>query len=362
MQSEDKELIRKIIHVDMDAFFASVEQRDFPELKGKPVVVGSPAQRGVIAAASYEARRYGVKSAMPSKTALKKCPHLIFQPHRFDVYKSISAQILDIYHDYTDLVEPLSIDEAFLDVTTNKKNHKSATLIAQEIKQRILSTTQLTASAGISINKFLAKIASDQDKPNGLYVIKPEEVLPFIEKLPVKDFFGVGKKTAEKMTKLGIYTGKDLQAWSLNGLIKHFGKIGNFFYSISRGIDNRPVVSNRIRKSIGIENTFSNDLETEDQQNEQLEILIDGLWKRMEHSQKYGRTITLKIKFEDFKQVTHSKTILERIIKKEVLYKLAFQLFSEVNFEKKVRLMGLSISNLEELDSKLPVQLTINFD
>ncbi|GAF01438.1 DNA polymerase IV [Saccharicrinis fermentans] len=227
--------MRKIIHVDMDAFFASVEQRDFPALKGKPVVVGSPSMRGVIAAASYEARKYGVKSAMPSQTALKRCPHLIFQPHRFDVYKAVSAQVMDILHQYTDLVEPLSIDEAFLDVTTNKKNHKSATIIAREIKQQVFEKTQLTASAGISVNKFLAKIASDQDKPNGLFVIKPDEVLPFIEKLSIKDFFGVGKKTAEKMNRLGIFTGKDLQAWSLNGLVKHFGKVGNFYYSISRG-------------------------------------------------------------------------------------------------------------------------------
>ncbi|MGQ1787528.1 DNA polymerase IV [Saccharicrinis sp. GN24d3] len=355
--------VRKIIHIDMDAFFASVEQRDFPELRGKPVVVGSPSPRGVVAAASYEARKFGVKSAMPSKIALKRCPHLIFQPHRFDVYKSVSAQVMDILYEYTDLVEPLSIDEAFLDVTTNKKNHKSATIIAREIKQRVRKETQLTASAGISVNKFLAKIASDQDKPNGLFVIKPDEVLPFIEKLSIRDFFGVGRKTAEKMNKLGIYTGKDLQAWSLNGLVRHFGKAGNFFYSISRGVDNRPVVPNRVRKSVGIENTFGKDLETDAERNDQLGILKTGLWQRVNKSRKFGRTITLKIKFNDFKQITHSKTVLHKIETEEEMSKLVMQLMEEVKFDKKVRLMGLSISNLEgEKTHHNPVQLTIDFD
>ena len=356
--------IRKIIHMDMDAFFASVEQRDFPDLLGKPVVVGSSSKRGVIAAASYEARKYGVRSAMPSQTAIKKCPHLIFQPHRFEVYKSVSSQIMDILHEYTDLVEPLSIDEAFLDVTTNKKNHKSATIIAREIKARIKEETRLTASAGISVNKFLAKIASDQDKPDGLFVIKPDEVLPFIEKLPIKDFYGVGKKTAEKMNKLGIYCGKDLQAWSLNGLVRHFGKAGNFFYSISRGVDDRPVQPHRIRKSVGIENTFSEDLQTDEERAEQLNVLIEGLWKRVIKSQKFGRTVTLKIKFSDFKQQTHSKTILHKIESKHELAILAKHLMEEVKFEKKVRLMGLSISNLEDIveSSNHHVQLTIDFD
>ncbi len=363
MEDEREEKVRKIIHVDMDAFFASVEQRDFPELKGKPVVVGSPSMRGVIAAASYEARKYGVRSAMPSQTAIKKCPHLIFQAHRFDAYKAVSAQVMEILHDYTDLVEPLSIDEAFLDVTTNKKNHQSATIIAREIRQRIKEVTKLNASAGISVNKFLAKIASDQNKPDGLFVIKPDEVLPFIEKLPIKDFFGVGKKTAEKMNKLAIYTGKDLQAWSLNGLVKHFGKVGNFFHSISRGIDDRPVVPNRIRKSVGIENTFSKDLETASERTEQLDILIEGLWKRMDKSKNFGRTITLKVKFNDFKQITHSKTKLHRIESVDEISLIACQLINEVEFEREVRLMGLSISNLEfERKNNQPVQLTIDFD
>ncbi len=363
IKKQGEESVRKIIHMDMDAFFASVEQRDFPELKGKAVVVGSPSQRGVIAAASYEARKFGVRSAMPSQTALKRCPHLIFQPHRFEVYKAVSAQIMDIFHEYTDLVEPLSIDEAFLDVTTNKKNHKSATIIAREIKQQILEKTGLTASAGISVNKFLAKIASDQDKPNGLFVIKPKEVLPFIEKLPIKDFYGVGKKTAERMNQLGIHTGKDLQMWSLNGLVKHFGKAGYFFYNISRGIDDRPVSPHRVRKSVGIENTFSEDIITEEAIKRELNQLIEGLWKRMQRTHKYGRTLTFKIKFSDFKVHTHSKTYLHKIQSKQLLAETAELLIKEVSFNKKVRLMGLSISNLEDLDTKEDaVQLTIQFD
>ncbi len=354
--------VRKIIHIDMDAFFASVEQRDFPQLVGKPVVVGSPSQRGVIAAASYEARKFGVRSAMSSQIALKKCPNLIFQPHRFDVYKSVSSQIMNILSEYSDLVEPLSIDEAFIDVSRNKKNHNSATLIAREIKKRIKEETQLTASAGISINKFLAKIASDQDKPDGIFVIKPDDVLPFIEQLPVKDFYGVGKKTAERMTQLGIYLGKDLQAWSLNGLVKNFGKAGYFFYSICRGIDERPVVPNRKRKSVGIENTFSTDLKVKIEISNELDRLVDGLWKRMVRTNKYGRTLTLKYKFNDFKQHTHSKTLLHNIHKKEMLTSLASTLLNNAVIEKPLRLMGLSISNFEEEVIPKPYQLTINFD
>lgn len=361
--TEEKEPeIRKIIHIDMDAFFASVEQRDFPELKGKAVVVGSSSQRGVIAAASYEARKYGIRSAMPSRLALKKCPHLIFQPHRFEIYKRVSAQIMNILHEYSDLVEPLSIDEAFIDVTRNKKNLKSATAIAQQMKERIYTETGLTASAGISVNKFLAKIASDRDKPDGLFVIKPRDVLPFIETLPVKDFFGVGKKTAERMTQLGIYFGKDLQKWSLNGLVKHFGKAGYFFHSICRGIDTREVVPNRVRKSVGIENTFHNDLQTIAEREQELHKLIEGLWKRMQKSGKYGRTITLKMKFNDFKQQTHSKTLLQNIEDVDTITHLAFTLLQEMHIVKPIRLMGLSTSNLEEKTINQPYQLTIDFE
>ncbi len=359
---EEESLIRKIIHIDMDAFFASVEQRDFPELRGKAIAVGSSSPRGVIAAASYEARKFGVYSAMSSQVAIKKCPHLIFQQSRFEVYKAVSSQIMNILYEYSDLVEPLSIDEAFIDVTRNKKNHNSATLIAQEIKKRIKEETQLTASAGISVNKFLAKIASDQDKPNGLFVIKPDEVLPFIEQLPVKDFYGVGKKTAERMNQLGIYSGKDLQKWSLNGLVKNFGKAGQFFYFICRGIDNRPVVPNRIRKSVGIENTFSSDLKVIDEIITELNNLIEGLWKRMLRTDKFGRTLTLKIKYNDFKQQTYSKTILRNIEEKKALTELASALLNNVIIDKPIRLMGLSISNLVDNENQLPYQLTIDFD
>ncbi|SMO46397.1 DNA polymerase-4 [Saccharicrinis carchari] len=363
ISGEGKEVQRKIIHIDMDAFFASVEQRDFPQLKGKPVVVGSASQRGVIAAASYEARKYGIYSAMPSRTALKKCPHLIFQPHRFDVYKSVSAQVMDILHDYTDKVEPLSIDEAFLDVSTNKKNYRSATLIAREIQQRIEDETKLTASAGISVNKFLAKIASGKNKPNGLFVIKPDQVLPFIEQLPVKEFYGVGKKTSEKMNHLGIFSGKDMQAWSLNGLVKHFGKAGRFFYSICRGQDDRPVVANRTRKSVGIENTYGENLTTLRERTDQLNVLINGLWRRTIRTQMYGRTVTLKIKFNDFKQHTYSKTTVQKIETPDTLSEIAHALLNQVVFDRSVRLMGLSISNLDDgKHENMPVQLTLDFD
>ncbi|WP_075603594.1 DNA polymerase IV [Saccharicrinis aurantiacus] len=358
-------MTRKIIHIDMDAFFASVEQRDFPHLKGKPVAVGSPSKRGVIAAASYEARKFGVYSAMSSKQALKKCPNLIFQSHRFEVYKSVSAQIMSIMHEYTDLVEPLSIDEAFLDVTTNKQNLKSATLIAKEIKKRIFEETGLYASAGISVNKFMAKIASDQDKPNGLFLIKPEVVIPFIETLPVKKFFGVGAKTGEKMTRLGIYTGKDMKAWSLNGLVDHFGKSGYFFYNICRGIDDRPVITNRVRKSIGIENTFHEDISTEEEREIEMNLLIEGLWKRIERNKRYGKTLTLKTKYNDFTQNTRSKTYETSISKKSALTALSYELMSQVDYAQPVRLMGLSVSNLSEeieLPAKKMVQLTLSFD
>ncbi len=358
-------MVRKIIHIDMDAFFASVEQRDFPELKGKPVAVGKSSQRGVIAAASYEARKYGIRSAMSSQKAIKLCPQLIFQPHRFDVYKAISKQIMNLLHEYTDLVEPLSIDEAFLDVTSNKKGHTSAIEIAKEIKLRIYQETGLYASAGISINKFLAKIASDMDKPNGLYVIKPKAVLPFIEALPIKKFFGVGAKTGEKMNRLGIYFGKDLQAWSIHGLTKHFGKAGVFFYNISRGIDNRPVNNNRIRKSIGIENTLKNDIHTNDEIINELQTLTMGLWQRIEKANRYGKTLTLKLKYNDFTTSTHSKTLENYIDNVPLLEKLVFQLRKEVVIDKPLRLLGLSISNLHtpsEDHQPIATQLTINFD
>lgn len=345
----------------MDAFFASIEQRDFPNLRGKPVAVGSSRERGVVAAASYEARKFGVRSAMPSRTALKKCPQLIFQPHRFDVYKAVSKQIMAIFHAYTDLVEPLSIDEAFLDVTENKKGISSATLIAREIKKRIYDQTQLTASAGVSINKFLAKIASDQRKPNGLFLIKPQEVLPFIEQLPIEKFYGVGKKTAERMHQIGIHYGKDLQKYDLPRLIHLFGKSGKYFYDISRGEDNRPVQPHRERKSVGIENTFQHDLIDQQQILHELSILENGLIQRITKTGKSGKTLTLKVKFDNFEQITRSRTIHSPIRTRTKLNTLIHQLLKEASMSRPIRLLGLSISNFNNDKPSDAIQLRINF-
>ncbi|HLP05808.1 MAG TPA: DNA polymerase IV, partial [Paludibacter sp.] len=256
--------MRKIIHIDMDAFFASIEQRDNPDYRGKPLAVGHAGTRGVVAAASYEARKYGVRSAMASKTALRKCPQLIFVMPRFDVYKSVSSQVLEIFREYTDLVEPLSLDEAFLDVTENHKNMPSATHIALEIKQKIFEKLSLTASAGVSFNKFLAKIASDFNKPNGIYVVTPETAAQFVEKLEIEKFYGVGKVTAKRMHQLGINTGADLKQWSIEGLVANFGKAGHFYYQNARGIDHRPVEPQHIRKSVGAETTFGHDTDNLD--------------------------------------------------------------------------------------------------
>ncbi|MCK5700612.1 MAG: DNA polymerase IV, partial [Cyclobacteriaceae bacterium] len=252
--------MRKIIHIDMDAFFASIEQRDNPDLLGKPVAVGGAGKRGVVAAASYEARKFGVFSAMPASIALRKCPELIFTKPRFDVYKEVSNQIRQIFLEYTDLVEPLSLDEAYLDVTENKKGLGSATIIAREIKSKINSTTHLIASAGVSINKFLAKVASDQDKPDGLYVIKPNQAESFVDGLAIEKFFGIGKVTAKKMHELGINTGADLKQISIEELVRRFGKVGRYYFDIARAIDKRLVNPNRIRKSLGAERTFEDDL------------------------------------------------------------------------------------------------------
>jgi len=346
----------------MDAFFASIEQRDFHELKGKPVAVGYAKGRGVVAAASYEARRFGVFSAMPSVTALRKCPHLTFVPPRFDVYHQVSDQIMAIFHEYTDLVEPLSLDEAFLDVTINKKSNPSATLLAKEIKQRIFEVTGLTASAGISINKFLAKIASDQRKPNGLFLITPDLVNEFIEKLPVKKFFGVGEKTATRMHQLGIHTGLDLKQWSHQSLVSQFGKMGDFFYQIARGVDERPVEPLRERKSVGIENTFEKDIDQQQAIDNQINILIDDLWVRVLEFGKFGKTLTLKVKFQNFEQITRSRTHNGFILKKEQLSALAFELLNAINFTQSIRLLGLSISNFDSDKPIDAIQLTINFD
>lgn len=344
----------------MDAFFASVEQRDFPELRGKPVVVGGNSDRGVIAAASYEARKYGVRSAMSSKVALRRCPHLIFQKHRFDVYKEVSRQIREIFYEYTDLVEPLSLDEAFLDVTDNKKSIESATQVAREIKQKIFETTGLTASAGVSVNKFLAKVASDQRKPNGMFIIKPSGVQAFVEQLPIEKFFGVGKKTAEKMHQLDIHKGKDLLRFDLPRMLHHFGKAGHYFFNIARGIDERPVHPHRERKSVGIENTFGKDLRDKQQIEHEINRLKEGLLKRLSKSGKSGKTLTLKVKFDNFEQITRSKTLNERI-SENLLNELSDELVNEAPLNRPIRLLGLTVSNFKEESETEALQLKINF-
>jgi len=346
----------------MDAFFASIEQRDDPSLRGKPVAVGGSSDRGVVAAASYEARVYGVHSAMPSKIAARKCPGLIFVKSRFDIYKADSAKIMEIFRDYTDLVEPLSIDEAFLDVTINKVGMPSATIIARDIKRRIKEVTGLTASAGISVNKFLAKIASDQDKPDGLFVIKPEELLDFIESLPVTKFFGVGPSTARKMHDLQLFTGGDLRRSDFSMLVRNFGKSGVFFHNIANGIDERPVITRRVRKSVGIENTFSQDLNTRDEMLTELGNLEKALWERVKRHGSYGKTLTLKIKYYDFEQITRSQTFPDYINDSKFVHQAVLDLLNLADFEKPVRLFGISISNFKDNEPEGPVQLTLEFD
>lgn len=358
--------MRKIIHIDMDAFYASVEQRDNPELRGKPVVVGGSSDRGVVAAASYEARKYGVKSAMPSKMAVSRCPQLIFVRPRFDAYKAVSQQIREIFYDYTDLVEPLSLDEAYLDVTSNKKGMKSATRIALEIKQRIKEATGLTASAGISMNKFLAKTASDVKKPDGLFLIPPDQAVGYVEKMPIEKFFGIGKVTAEKMHKMGIFTGSDLKRWEEHSLIDRFGKSGHYYYKIARAIDDREVNPNRIQKSLGAENTFSTDLITVESVRSELNDIVEVLIRRMSKSKTAGRTLTLKAKYADFRIITRSKTVDYWIENKDQIDALYDELVMQVPIENGIRLLGLSLSNLnhEESDEEEPKkvnQLTLEF-
>jgi len=355
--SED--VVRKIIHIDMDAFFASVEQKDNPELKGKAIAVGGGGDRGVVAAASYEARKFGVRSAMPSKTALKRCPHLIFVKSRHSRYKEISDQIMAIFHEFTDLVEPLSIDEAFLDVSHNKKGLPSATAIAEEIRLRIKNETGLTASAGISVNKFLAKIASDYQKPDGLFVIKPKMVESFIEKLSIEKFFGVGKVTADKMHKIGIFHGKDLKKRSLLELTRLFGKNGAYYYNIARGIDNREVNPNRIRKSVSTENTFLDDVRNKEALKKRLEEAIFDLHRRLQRTKFKGRTISLKIKYSNFEQITRSRTVLNEITDYEELIELSDNLLDQLELTDSVRLLGVGISN--QIKPNEIIQLTFDF-
>ncbi len=331
----------------MDAFYASIEQRDHEEYRGKPLAVGYAGDRGVVAAASYEARKFGVRSAMSSKLALKKCPDLIFVPTRFEVYKSVSRQIRNIFFEYTDLVEPLSLDEAFLDVTENHKNMEFATGIAKEIKLEILKQTGLTASAGISFNKFLAKIASDYNKPDGLFVITPQKAEKFVEKLKIEDFFGIGKKTAEKLHQMGINTGWDLKQRTEEELVRIFGKYGKVYYLNARGIDYREVDPNRIRKSVGSENTFMYDTDSLPKLHLELELVARDVIKRITKSSFKGRTVTLKIKFSDFKVISRSKTLLKPVTDYQTLYKCALELIYGVDVSAKVRLIGLSIKNSE---------------
>jgi len=355
------EEIRKIIHIDMDAFYASVEQRENPELKGKPVAVGGSSNRGVVAAASYEARKFGVFSAMPSKTALKKCPQLIFVKPNFKIYRQVSQQIREIFIDYTDLVEPLSLDEAFMDVTHNKKDLPSATLIAREIKKRIKDQTQLTASAGISINKFLAKVASDLNKPDGLTLIPPEKAQTFVEQLAIEKFFGVGKVTAAKMKSLGIHNGKDLYSWTEADLILKFGKAGRFYHSIARAIDTRPVEPERVRKSVSAENTFEEDLSDMEDLLREVKIIAQKLAHWIERNQTYGKTLTLKVKFSDFRQITRSKTVAYWISDFNQIMELAEELLKSCYSEDfEVRLLGLGISHLDTEENQSP-QLTLDF-
>ncbi|WP_409024991.1 DNA polymerase IV [Jiulongibacter sediminis] len=346
----------------MDAFFASVEQRDNPELRGKPVAVGGSAQRGVVAAASYEARKFGVKSALPSVTAKRLCPNLIFVKPRFDQYKRVSNQIREIFAEFTPLIEPLSLDEAYLDVTENLKGIETATEIARQIRQKIKEQTQLTASAGVSFNKFLAKTASDVNKPDGMFVIKPHQAQAFVEKLEVRRFFGIGKVTAEKMVKLGIFTGKELREKSLEYLVNHFGKAGQYYYEICRGEDHRQVNPERIRKSVGVENTFKTDYNEPEDLYRELDIILEELQKRLQRSKAYGKTVTLKIKYQDFEQITRSRTSQLLIMDQNTIGHMAYELLNALlPLDKGVRLMGVTLSNLEFADEIEGRQLTLDF-
>lgn len=347
--------LRKIIHVDMDAFYASVEQLDDPELRGKAIAVGGGSKRGVVSAASYEARKFGVKSAMSGALAQKLCPHLIFVKSNFDRYREVSQQIRKIFFEYTDLVEPLSLDEAYLDVTENKMGNPSATLIAQEIREKIKEKTGLNASAGISINKFVAKIASDYNKPNGQKTVYPKEIASFLEALEIRKFHGVGKVTAEKMYGLGIFTGKDLKEKSLEFLAENFGKSGPYYYNAVRGIHLSEVKPNRIRKSLGAERTFSENISSEVYMLERLEHIAEEIERRLKKSKVAGKTVTLKIKYSDFSLHTRSKTLSYFIASKELILETAKELLYQEKMKDSVRLLGISLSNLNT-DKKVKVE------
>ncbi|MGL4583413.1 MAG: DNA polymerase IV [Flavobacterium sp.] len=353
---------RKIIHVDMDAFYASVEQLDFPELRGKALAVGGSEERGVIAAASYEARKFGVRSAMSGVMAKKNCPHLIFVKPRFERYKEISRIIRSVFYEYTDLVEPLALDEAFLDVTENKIGCPSATLIAHEIRMKIFERTGLTASAGISVNKFLAKIASDYNKPNGQKTIEPHEMVEFLERLEIKKFFGIGKKTADRMYHLGIFTGLDLKGKTEDFLTEHFGKSGKIYYDVVRGISNSPVRPNRTIKSVGTERTFDENLSSEVYIESRIDVLVEELSLRLKKQNIAGKTITLKIKYSDFVQQTRSTTVSYFVSDKEIIFDLAKALLYQEKLKDSVRLIGVSLSNLNTDEKKMPIAVQLSFD
>jgi len=352
---EEARLARKIIHVDMDAFFASVEQRDNPDLRGRPVAVGGSSGRGVVAAASYEARVFGVRSAMPSVTARRRCPELVFCKSRFDVYREVSEQIRAIFRRYTPLVEPLSLDEAYLDVSEDLLGIGSATRIAAAIRAEIRAQTQLTASAGVSYNKFLAKLASDQNKPDGLCVIRPGQGAAFVQSLPVSRFHGVGPRGAEKMARLGILTGADLAAKEIEWLRAHFGSFGDYLHRAARGIDLRPVRSNRIRKSIGGERTFQSDICAADELRETLEGIIAIVWERIADKQERGRTVTLKLKYTDFQIATRAKSLPRALAGREEFAATARAILEdELPLPLPIRLMGLTLSNLEREGAEPP--------
>ena len=353
----------------MDAFYASVEQHDNPELRGKPIAVGGSSQRGVVSAASYEARKFGVRSAMSGVIARRNCPELIFVKPRFERYREVSLQIRSIFFEYTDLVEPLSLDEAYLDVTENKMGNPSATMIAREIRDKIREKTGLNASAGISINKFIAKVASDINKPNGQKTVNPEEVLDFLEQLEIRKFYGVGKVTADKMYRLGIFTGKDLKSKSEEYLADHFGKHGPYYYNVVRGIHESEVKPNRMRKSLGAERTFSENISSEVFMLEKLTNIAEEIERRLQKSKVAGKTVTLKIKYSDFTLQTRSKTISYFVSSKDLILEMAKDLLYQEKMKDSVRLLGISLSNLntdkpsvKEKEEKKEVVVQLKFD
>ena len=354
---------RKIIHVDMDAFFVSVEELDDPSLKGKPVVVGHDGPRGVVSTANYVARQYGVHSAQPIAVAHRLCPDLLVVEPHFSRYKEVSRHVHDIFHEYTDLIEPLSLDEAYLDVTDNKFGIDMAVDIAREIKKRIRQVTGLTASAGVSYCKFLAKVASDYRKPDGLCTVHPERALEFIDNLKVEQFWGVGEKTAQHMHKMGVFTGKQLRGLTLQQLTTQFGKMGKVFYDFARGIDDRPVVTEWVRKSVGCERTYIKDITRQEDMLAELSILADELESRLARNNFKGRTLVLKVKFCDFRQTTHSLTENVVIEHKEKIMALVKELLNEVDFQQRpVRLLGITVTNpVEEEGRRGPIQLYIEW-